>query len=98
MLDYSKGQIILTTLPLEELRELLKSDLLEVLNQGINQKPKPTKLLSVDDACDFLHVSKPTLHLWTNNGTVKAHRIGSRKLYKESELLESLKPVKTFRG
>jgi excisionase family DNA binding protein len=43
------------------------------------------------EASDFLKISLPTLHQYTKDGTITCHRIGSRVLYKKSDLLNICK-------
>lgn len=43
--------------------------------------------------CKALHITLPTVHAWMKEGKLKAYHIGGRTLFKESEVLESVKPV-----
>ena len=45
-------------------------------------------LLSVNEACDFLRITRCTLHKWRKEGIVKPHKKGGRLLYKKSDLLK----------
>ena len=59
------------------------------------EAPASTKYLTRSQAAGLLKCSAVTLNTWTKSGKIKAHRIGGRVLYKESEISEALKPVKT---
>jgi excisionase family DNA binding protein len=49
------------------------------------------KLLTTNEACEFLRISKPTLHRWKKEGIVPHVRFGSNIRYKESDLMNLLK-------
>lgn len=53
------------------------------------QKELP-ELLTLKQACELLQVHPNTLRNWDKNGTLKAIRIGERKLrrYKKADLLK----------
>ncbi|NRB60309.1 MAG: helix-turn-helix domain-containing protein [Winogradskyella sp.] len=51
------------------------------------------EILTREETSKFLKIDLSTLYHWTNKGKVKAYAVGSRRYYKKSELLESLKPL-----
>jgi excisionase family DNA binding protein len=55
----------------------------------MSQKELP-ELLTLKQACELLQVHPNTLRNWDKSGTLKAIRIGERKLrrYKKSDLLK----------
>lgn len=57
----------------------------------MSQKDLP-ELLTLIQACELLQVHPNTLRNWDKNGTLKAVRIGERKLrrYKKADLLKFL--------
>ncbi len=73
--------------------ERLKKTLQELLRSFIKQKENDD-LLTREEAYKFLKINSSTLWTWTNKGKVKAYGIGSKRYYKRSELLESIKPLK----
>lgn len=57
----------------------------------IIEEQESEKLLTTNEACEFLRCSKPTLHRWKSQGIVKHVRIGTNIRYKESDLMNLLK-------
>ena len=55
----------------------------------MSQKELP-ELLTLKQACELLQVHPNTLRNWDKNGTLKAVRIGQRRLrrYKKADLLK----------
>ncbi|MDI5898398.1 helix-turn-helix domain-containing protein [Flavobacterium yafengii] len=51
-------------------------------------------LVSRDEVCKILHFNKTTLHKHTKSGRLKSYSIGNRVLYKRSEVLEAVTPLK----
>lgn len=51
---------------------------------------KEERLLTSNEACEFLRCSKPTLHRWKSAGIVPHVRIGTNIRYKESDLQKVL--------
>lgn len=49
------------------------------------------------ETAKILHISLPTLNNWTKQGLVNGYRIGSRVLYKKSEIFEALKKIQTMK-
>lgn len=61
----------------------------KLLNQTPLQKD-PDELLTPKEATDVLKCSITTLWRYENSGKVKSYTIGGKRLYKRSDLLESL--------
>lgn len=64
-----------------------------------NQTPPQTQaqesdLINRDEVCKLLHFNKTTLHKHTRSGRLKSYSIGNRVLYKRSEVLEAVTPLK----
>lgn len=91
-----QNSIILQSLTQKELERIIDSRLEEQfarLIKELKSNKDKEELMTREEACQFLSVNSSTLWHWTNRGKVKAYAIGSRRYYKKSELLESLKPV-----
>lgn len=58
----------------------------------MNAKNDEPEYLTLAQASKFLQVSQPTLRNWDKNGTLKAIRIGVRKVrrYKKTDVLKLL--------
>ena len=58
----------------------------------MNQNPISTKenLLSRKEVLEMLKISEVTLWTYEKQGKIKGYGIGGRRLYKESEILDSL--------
>lgn len=81
------------------LHSLLKSALLQALQEGLPPPPKPTpapiaktvdplQLLSLAEVTELLHVSARTVHSLTQSGDLPCLRIGSSVRYRRSSLQE----------
>ena len=89
-------QIILNGLTVPQLREMIANTFKEVYEAKEkikNQLPKTLKgdnFLSRKQTAKLLHISLPTLNEWTKDGTLTSYRIGTRVLYKNEEVLETV--------
>ncbi|MDE3741668.1 helix-turn-helix domain-containing protein [Maribacter polysaccharolyticus] len=87
---------IFTQIDFEELTKGIADALADRF--GSNPKPESEEpeeeLLTREEAAKFLKIDQSTLWHWTNKGRVTAYAIGSRRYYKKTELLTSLKPLK----
>ena len=86
-----EGQIFLQGITLEQLAEALKP--LVQLNAPVQQTSTEDNLLSRDEVCTLLNISKTTLNTRTKDGKLKSYAIGNRVLYKRSEVLAALSPI-----
>ena len=64
-----------------------------------NQAPAQTQsqesdLINREEVCRILHFNKTTLNKHTKSGRLKSYAIGNRVLYKKSEVLEAVTPLK----
>jgi len=65
------------------------------------EKPKispPEKYLSRQETAQALHITLPTLHIWTKEGRLQSYRIGSRILYKANEVMAAAEATKYKRA
>lgn len=88
-------KITITQIQSIEASELLTR--FDKLDSRLNQlqemiKPQPeTILLTRQEVAKWLDISLPTLHKYTNNGVLQAHRIGSKVRYKQNEVLDAFR-------
>lgn len=90
--------LILSTLPLEQLRSEISEDVFKKiakLIQSTQQPAKETELLTRKEAAKLLGVSLPTILDWTKTGKITGYRIASRIRYKKAEIENSLSQIKT---
>ena len=59
-----------------------------------DKKFQDEKMLTRKELANFLHVSLPTLHKYQKEGRLKYYRIGSRVLFKKSEILDSIEVIR----
>ncbi len=87
---------ILHSTPKEELvnlfREVVQSELANIKPQ---QEETANKFHTRREVAKMLGITLPTLHEWTKEGYIKAHRIGTRVRYKDEDVQNALKEVKT---
>ena len=64
-----------------------------------NQAPaqnqtQESDLINREEVCRILHFNKTTLNKHTKSGRLQSYAIGNRVLYKRSEVLEAVTPLK----
>ena len=72
----------------QELKELIQVSLkseLDVLKNNF-EKSKKNNLLTREETCKKLTISKSTLWKWTKEDKIPCHRIGNRVYYKLNEI------------
>jgi len=86
-------QQILITVSLEDLEQLIKNSLLDVLKTNLVLQKESNTIdgyLTRQQASKKLHLSLTTLDTYTKKGIINAVKIGHRILYKESDIDDSL--------
>lgn len=88
------GQILFTGVTVNELLQRIE----QLIDSKIGVHPTKTEKTQSNyitrlEASKLLKVSLPTLHEWTKFGLLKAYKIGTRVLYKLTEIEESLNNV-----
>ncbi len=89
------GKLLLNTIELSDIKKIVEEALEKKLTGFSTPKENELKLLTRKDTAKLLCISLPTLHDWTKNGIVKAHRIGYRVLYKHEEIIEALQQIQS---
>jgi excisionase family DNA binding protein len=87
------------SLPLEFYQDLdarIKKAVSEAISGNPDQSTNKVRYLTRREVCALLNISLPTLSRYVNKGLLKAQRIGTRILFDEDVLKESLQdlPVK----
>ncbi len=89
------SQVVLTTISIEELTAIIEKSVRNSIAQNYLAKETVTKeYLNRKQVAKLLGIAMPTLHRYTLQGKLIAHRIGSRVLYKPCEVEAALS---TFR-
>lgn len=72
----------------EVIKKMVTEEVAKQLAQLNHEKPEPVdeKLLTAEEACEYLRCSRPTLHRWKKAGIVPHVRIGANIRYRESDL------------
>ena len=86
--------------PLSELLELFRgmiSEEFDKFSKVPNQTPV-VELMSLEETCKFLRVSKVTIHKWKKKKLIFSHRIGRRVYFKKDELLEAMNSIPSKKG
>lgn len=76
----------------EEFSETLRLIVREEIS-AIQTKELTPRFLSRQEVANLLKISLPTLNEYTRTGIIKGSRIGSRILYAESDIKESVKDI-----
>ena len=85
-------QIFLNGITVEQLAEALKPLL---GNTTTNEPQQPENdLMTREAVCKLLSINKTTLWKHTRSNKLKSYGIGNRVMYKRSEVLEAVKPLK----
>jgi excisionase family DNA binding protein len=91
------GQILFTGITVNDL--LLQIE--QLIDAKISRHPQNENIqsgyLSRKEVAKLLKITLPTLHDWTKLHYLKAYKIGTRVLYKESEVIETLEKVPSFK-
>ena len=84
-------QIFLNGITLQELAEALAALLQN--KQFVNISPE-NELMTRDEVCKMLSFNKTSLWKHTKSGKLRSYGIGNRVLYKRSEVILAVKPLK----
>lgn len=97
---YSKQNFDLMEIAMKMPNAILQisaGDLCEFANQLINSATEVARLqiqradiskelLTIDEVCEMLKVSKMTLHRWDKNGVLKKIEVGGHRRYRRSDV------------
>jgi excisionase family DNA binding protein len=91
------GQIIFTGITVNDL--LLQIG--QIIDAKVSVLPvnenKQSEYLSRKEVAKLLKITLPTLHDWTKLGYLKSYKIGTRVLYKQCEVIETLENIPQFK-
>ena len=92
-------QILLNGVNLNELLERI-GQLIDARISDLapkNENTKQSDYITRKEVCSLLKISLPTLHDWTRIGRLVSYKIGTRVLYRQSEVLSSLTSVNSLK-
>lgn len=84
------SQILFQGCTLQQLAE----ELAPLLLSNSTKKEEENEFISIEETCKLLRLNKTSVWKHTKNGKLKSYGIGNRVLYKRSEVLEAVKPLK----
>jgi excisionase family DNA binding protein len=88
---------LLISISTEELKIIIKECLSEVIDEKLLKKEPPDELLSRKEVASLLQISLPTLHKKQREGKIPFYRMGTRILFKKSEVMKSLDAVRKYK-
>ena len=84
----------------KEFEESQKNLIREVIEESlirIEKKSEEENFLTRAQVAKKLHISLPTLHCLTKDGTLAGYRLKGRVLYKERDIIHSLKRIESIK-
>lgn len=84
-----EGQLIVSGMKASDFLEAVKNMVRAELKNG-----EPEKILTREEAADFLKVNLSTLSTWTSQGRLTCYGMGGRRYYKKSEIMAALEILK----
>jgi len=68
------------------------------LLEVIGDKSELHEFISRAQVCELLHITPQTLHQWVRQGKIVSYKIGTRTLFKPSEVMAAVKAVEVKVG
>lgn len=87
------------TNPFETIEKKLDTlqELILTLKGEDTPQPNQTKYLTRIQAAELLHLTLPTLHVYTQAGIIRGHKVGRRVLYSEEDLKAAVQAIPTLK-
>ena len=63
----------------------------QIPTNTMNEKPTIEKPVTAPHVCKLIGISRPALYKYSKAGVFRAHKLGSKVFYLESEVMEDLK-------
>jgi len=86
-------QTIITTLKVEELVDIIKksvSDLIPFIKKDESKFEPSDDLLNIEDIQKVFNVSKVTVHKWKKKGLLPYYKMNRKVYFKKSEVIASM--------
>ena len=88
---------LLITISIDEMKDIIKECISEIIEEKLLKKEPPDELLSRKEVAKLLMISLPTLNKKQKLGKIPYYRMGTRVLFKKSEVMKSLDAVKKYK-
>jgi excisionase family DNA binding protein len=79
----------------KEFTELIAEAVKMAMQESVSNKSSALNLYTREEAAKMLSVDLSTLHSWVNKGFIASYGIGSRRYFKESDILEALVKIES---
>lgn len=87
-------EVTIINISISELKDIIRETICEELSKiNAEKNASDTEFIDRVTTAKLLRISLPTLTKYVKKGLIPAHRIGTRILFKESEVKDSLKQV-----
>lgn len=96
-------QILIEGCTFQDLRILIKTEVESGLHEALKAinattaRSNTNAYLNRKQTAKILGISLPTLSKWQTDGTIKSYRISSRIRFKEADIEDALKQIKSLR-
>ena len=70
----------------DELQNLIASTLKIVLKEILQKTKQQEEILTIDQACEILHLARPTIYTMTSKRRIPHMKTGKRLLFRRSDL------------
>lgn len=96
------SQVLTTTFQEQEFKTLLTECITQTVKQEITKLIQPAEpqkqILTRKETAQLLSISLPTLHTYTQEGIIKAHRLGYKVRYLMSDIQDALTAINYGKG
>lgn len=81
----------------KELDSMISNSIRDAFKSAIAEQKTETRLFTREQTAQLLNIDLSTLHAWVKRGKIKSHAIGSRRYFKEEDILDALIEIKPVR-
>lgn len=91
------NSVLVEGLSRKELDNMISKTVKDAVTGVIAMQKPETRLLTREQTAHLLCIDLSTLHAWVKKGKLKSHAIGSRRYFKEQDILDALVELKPGR-
>lgn len=92
-----KYSLLVEGLSRKELDNMISDSIRDAFKSVIAEQKTENRLFTREQTAQLLNIDLSTLHAWVNKGKIKSHAIGSRRYFKEEDILDALIEIKPVR-